>query len=45
VLFLEKEIEQFIFFFFFRTTMDSDTQAIIVGLGAGLGGFAGLVCF
>jgi hypothetical protein len=25
--------------------MDNDTQAIVVGLGAGLGGFAGFVCF
>jgi len=24
--------------------MDSDTQTVVVGLAAGLGGFAGLVC-
>lgn len=24
--------------------MDDDKQAIVLGLGAGLGGFAGLVC-
>lgn len=26
-----------------RTLMDDDKQAIVVGLGAGLGGFAGIV--
>jgi len=25
--------------------MDDDSQALAIGLGAGLGGFAGLVCF
>jgi len=25
--------------------MSDDSQVILVGLGAGLGGFAGLVCF
>jgi hypothetical protein len=25
--------------------MDNDSQAVAIGLGAGLGGFAGFVCF
>jgi hypothetical protein len=33
------------FLFVSRNTMDDDTKAIAVGLGAGLGGFVGLVCF
>ncbi len=36
--------ELLIFFSVFRTIMDEDKQAIVVGLGAGLGGFIGLVC-
>ena len=30
-------------FFFLRLIMDDDKQALAIGLGAGLGGFAGLV--
>jgi hypothetical protein len=44
VLFYNKA-EQLSFFFVSSTTMGDDSQAIAIGLGAGLGGFVGLVCF
>ena len=33
----------FFLVFFLRLIMDDDKQALAIGLGAGLGGFAGLV--